>query len=461
MILLAGLLFCLSMAKAPGSEKPNFIIVFTDDQGFADVGAYGHADDVLTPHTDRLAEEGVMFTHGYVTSPVCAPSRLGLMSGQYQQRFNVYDNSNLPFVYEGTPVAERLREVGYRTGMVGKLHLPIEDRGGQNAAHWGFDEFFMDHGMFQQVPDRRLVTHHLDGSVTPEGTWVDVEGYRTDLHTKAALQFIERNKDEPFFLYLPYFAPHTPLEATEEYLKRFPDVEPEARRYGLAMVAAIDDGVGKILQLLEENGLLENTYIFFMSDNGAPLKARDHTLPISELNFNEWNGGLNFPAAGEKGMLTDGGIRVPFIAYAPGNLPSGKVVDTPVISLDVTATVLTLAEADTRDLEGLNLMPLLVHNQEADFSERPLFWYHGGHRAIRIGDWKYISVHSVGDYLFDLSEGPTEHYNRIFQRPDIKATLQTRLNQWLESLPERETPPRPLQLQLEERLFNEHLLPTE
>lgn len=442
-------------ATEENPDRPNIVIFFTDDQGYADLGIHGLCDQVQTPQIDRLARQGVLFTSGYVTSPVCAPSRAGLMTGQYQTRFGLYSNNDLPLRYSGIPLPERLRRVGYRTGMIGKLHLPLEGRGGQHPRQWGFDEFFMDHGMFVNHPHRRLVTHSLDGEVYPQGEWMEVEGYRTDLHTEAAVQFIQRNHKHPFLLYVAYFSPHTPLEATGEYLDRFPGVEPEARRYALAMIAAMDDGVGRIVDQLEKKGLTGSTLVFFMSDNGAPLRCPDPNVPISQLRLNEWNGSINEPAAGEKGMLAEGGIRVPFLACWPGRIPAGQVVDKPVITLDVAPTVLGLAGASLDDLDGVDLMPVMAGDSERTGREA-LFWAHGGQDAIRMGNWKYIETRTHGAFLFNLEEGVAEDENKVHKFPEITNDLRVRLNRWLDEMPSRDEPVRDLQLQLERRMYETH-----
>jgi arylsulfatase A-like enzyme len=439
---------------AARTERPNVIVIFTDDHGYADLGVQGVRDDIRTPHIDRLAQRGVRFTNGYVTAPVCGPSRAGLISGQFQTHFGIYDNEDMPFEYTGTPLPERLRNVGYRTGMIGKLHLPIKGQKGENPRFWGFDEFFMKHGMFTLAPRRHFVTHSLDGDRFPDGKWMEVEGYRTDVHTEAALQFIDRNRRDPFFLYLAYFAPHTPLEATQKYLDRFPDAEPEARRYALAMISAIDDGVGQIVDRLEKHNLTENTLIFFISDNGAPLKCPDPNVPVSQLKLNEWNGSVNESAVGEKGMLAEAGIRVPFLVSWPGQLPAGQVLDEPVITLDVAPTVLKLAGAGVKEMDGVDLMPLMSGKQ-TQLSRDALHWAFGGQQAVRSGPWKYIRTQTAGEFLFNLNDGIAETNNVLAAHPEKADELRRRLDRWTERFAKRK-PTRPLQLQLEKRLYQSH-----
>ncbi len=439
-----------------GARNPNIILIYTDDQGYADLGVQGLVEDVRTPNIDRLATQGIRFTSGYVTAAVCGPSRAGLLSGQYQERFGIYDNMDMPFDYQGTPFPARLRASGYRTGMIGKLHLPVNGIPGEDPKRWGFDEFFMKHGVFQSAPKRHLATHSLAGEVFPAEKWMEIEGYRTEVHTEAALQFIERNKERPFFLYLAYFAPHTPLEAPQKYLDRFPEEMPEARRYALAMLSAIDDGVGLIRDQLQRLKLDKSTLIFFVSDNGAPLKCPDRNVPISQLKLWEWNGSLNAPTSGEKGMLAEGGIRVPFIACWPGVIPAGQVSDTPVITLDIAATALALTDSDIMDMDmdGVNLMPLLTA-QTNKLPREALFWALGGQAAVRKGKWKLITTQTSGDFLFSLDDDLAERKNKLREYPEVAAELKVRLADWQAQF-EKRKPVRQPQLDLEKRLFKNH-----
>jgi arylsulfatase A-like enzyme len=443
-----------AFAEEPAARKPNIIVILTDDQGYADLGVQGVAPDIRTPNLDRLAAQGARFTHGYSTAPVCGPSRAGLISGQYQQRFAIYDNADLPFEYHGTPMPSRLRASGYRTGMVGKLHLPLAGAGAEDPRQWGFDEFFMKNGMFQTAPKKYLVTHSLDGKIFSDAKWMEVEGYRTEVHTKAALQFIDRNRKAPFFLYLAYFAPHTPLEAPQKYLDRFPDASPEARRYALAMMSAVDDGVGQIMAKLKTLGMDQNTLIFFASDNGAPLKCLDRNTPVSQLKLSEWNGSLNGPMTGEKDMLSEGGIHIPFLACWPGVIPTGQVIETPVITLGIAATVTALTGSDTKNLDGINLMPLLT-GKTNQLSREALFWAFGGQSAIRKGQWKLITTQTNGEFLFNLADDLSEKKNRLQEYPEIAAELKAEIAKWQAQFGAR-NPVRPAELDLEKKLFHNY-----
>lgn len=422
------ILMWLVCGLAIAAEKqPNIIVVLTDDQGYADLGSQGVVKDIRTPYLDRLAAEGVRFTSGYVTAPTCGPSRAGLLTGRYQQRMGVEDNKHLPFDLNAVPFPQRLRQAGYRTGMTGKLHLPIKGDKGEDAVRWGFDEHAMLSGNFNKLKSR-LCTHDPDGKELSQKSWMEIEGYRLDVTSDFAVRFIDRNHDKPFFLYVSYLGPHTPLEATEKYLSRFPDITPPARRYGLAMISAIDDGVGRILEKLQAYGIDENTLVFFLSDNGAPLGDM-RTLPIDQLSLGEWDGSLNTPMLGEKTMISEGGIRVPFLLRWKGTVLPGQVIDTPIISLDVAATSLAVCNGDVSGLDGENLIPL-VTGKKNNLKDRALYWMVAGQLAVRCGDWKLLQMPDYGPFLFDMKVADPERVDLISKHPEIGDTLRKKLDQW-------------------------------
>jgi arylsulfatase A-like enzyme len=265
-----------------------------------------------------------------------------------------------------------------------------------------------------------------------EPQWLKLEGYRLDLQTEAALTFIDRNHQQPFFFYLPYFAPHVPMEATQKYLDRFPGDMPERRRYCLAMLSAIDDGVGRLLDRLEEHGIADNTFIFFISDNGAPLKIDKKDIPIS-FPGGAWDGSLNDPWVGEKGMLSEGGIRVPFIISWPAGLPRGIVSDEPVIALDVAATSVALAGLQSdNELDGVNLIPFLS-GKKSKLKRKALYWRFWDQSAIRMGKWKLLKA-GRREYLFDLDSPAHERKNLIRQYPGKAKKLKKQLEKWGASL---------------------------
>jgi arylsulfatase A-like enzyme len=473
---LLAVLFC-GTTTALAADKPNIIVIFTDDQGYADLRCQGQLTDLKTPHLDQLAADGVRCTSGYVTAPQCIPSRAGLLSGRYQTRFGVDHNGTIPMPLDQMLIPQRLQKAGYVTGMVGKWHLDPNhaqkpwiaanlpdakpgprQRVGVPAAkarpympdRRGFTDAFCGH------TTRYLATYDLQGKDVQPAGMIQEKGYRLDIQTDAALAFLDRHADQPFFLYLAYFAPHVPLDATEKYLSRFPGEMPRRRRLALAMLAAIDDGVGRIRQRLEQHGLTNNTLIFFISDNGAPLKIDMKDAPGGGPG---WDGSRNDPWVGEKGMLAEGGIRVPFVVTWPGTLPAGGTYDQPVVSLDVGASALAMAGLPVAsELDGVNILPHLA-GQTTDPPHDMLFWRFWNQTAVRKGKWKYLQAGGERKYLFDLSSAEHEEKNLIDEQPAIAAELQAALKQWAGQLKNPGVPAESLNRQ--EVKFYDHYLPTE
>ncbi len=414
---------------ASDAPRPNFIVFFTDDHGYADLGAQGVVSDVRTPHLDGLAADGVRMPQGYVTAPQCVPSRAGLLVGRAQNRFGVEHNrSPLDGFSTQTTLAERLRAVGYVTAMFGKWHLGPA----QEIPQHGFQHVFAQH---EQT--RYYANIGLDGRDRPMGL-ADPELYHVDACSRAAAAIIERYRDRPFFLYVAYRAPHTPLDPPPDYLARFPGPMPERRRRALAMLAAVDDGVGLIRETLRRCGLTERTLIFFASDNGAPLAMTKPDTPV-DLRLQAppdggWDGSLNDPLSGEKGMLAEGGIRVPFLVAWPSVVPSGRVFPHPVSSLDIAATICAAANIAVAngELDGVNLLPFL-RGQCTDAPHEVLCWRWVAQCAIRDQRWKYLRV-GEREYLFDLVEDPSERQNRIAQFGEVADRLRQRLDAWLQQL---------------------------
>jgi arylsulfatase A-like enzyme len=414
-------------ARAPETPRnPNVIVVLTDDQGYADLGVQGVVEDIATPNLDDLARHGVRMTHGYVTAPQCVPSRAGLMSGRYQNRFGIEQNGDAPLLPEEVTVAERLQEAGYVTGMAGKWHLGVNeksaarfkkmDRQAFGPGNQGFDEYFSGNEYSYSA------SHLPDGSsldAAPQP--VTTDAFRVDVKSQWAASFIDRHAEDRFFLYVSYFAPHVPTEAPDYYLRRFSGVGEEERRFALAMLSAIDDGVGRMTTMLKKHDIESNTVIFFLSDNGAPTHGAS-------------NGSRNDPLVGGKGMLLDGGLRVPFLVSWKGTLPEGRVYDRPVISLDVAATVVALAGLpfDER-LDGVDLMPFLTGRDPEDPHEA-LYWRWGRQAAVRAGRWKLIWLGERLQLLFDEEGHEGETLNVIEEHPRVARELTEKLKAWSESL---------------------------
>lgn len=363
------------MEKVIKQERPNIIIIITDDQGYADVGFNGCAD-IPTPNIDRIAKSGVVFSNGYVSYAVCAPSRAGLITGRYQDRFG-YSRNPLyrPFDENvGLPVTEQtlpelLQRSGYRTMGIGKWHLGVH----QKFRPWnrGFNEFFGflggGHRYFPEeynIVNQDSATNETQSYRTKlirNETVIEESEYLTDALSREAVSFIERNKQQPFFLYLAYNAPHTPLQATPKYLNRFEYIKDPKRKTYAAMVSAVDDGVGIILDKLKQLNLTENTLVIFLSDNGGPENV---------------NGSNNGPLRGGKGSLFEGGIRVPFAIQWPSLIKANTRYDQPVISLDIFATIvsnITGAVKPKNTLDGVNLLPYL-NGKKSGSPHEYLFW---------------------------------------------------------------------------------------
>jgi len=411
------LLTVLLVAGFAHARKPNIIIIFTDDHGYSDLPGQGVFEDMRMPNIDRLARGGVRMTSGYVSAPQCVPSRAGLLSGRYQNRFGVESNGvPLDGFNRQRTIAERLKAAGYATGMTGKWHLGSAPEIGSH----GFDDVY-----YKNANRPGWANFDLNGKDVEPGP-EHSKLYHLDANSAAACAFIDRHHDEPFFFYCAYRAPHVPLDAPRKYLDRFPGLRAERRRQALAMLAAVDDGVGQIMATLRRHKLEEQTLIFFIGDNGAPLKIHKFDAPGGGPG---WDGSLNDPMNGEKGMLSEGGIRVPFVVSWKGRIPGGRVYDHPVISLDAAATAVSLAGLPTDpSLDGVNLVPFLTGENEGAPHER-LYWRWVAQAAVREGDWKYLRG-GAREYLFNLKTDPEEKKNLIGDQPKTARRLAGRLGEW-------------------------------
>jgi len=432
------LLMLMLSGSAIAAGKPNILLIYTDDHGWADLGAQGVDKDVRTPHLDQLVRGGVRCSRGYVSAPQCVPSRAGVITGRYQQRFGVEDNSRGPLPLAELTIAERLKQAGYITGMSGKWHLDIggEKGGGKGVRlqrdHMpdaqGFDEYWR--GEMKQY----YASHDLGGHRFPDAPHPVADNrFRVVVQTEAALAFLDRRAakpEQPWFFYLAWFAPHVPLESPEPWFSKTPAQLPLKRRQALAMIAAMDDGLGRIRQKLQTMGVEKDTLIFVIGDNGAPLGEA-------------WDGSINLPMRGQKGMLSEGGIRTPFVVAWPGHIPAGQTYDHPVISLDVAATAVALAglPADNK-LDGVNLLPFLTGENKTAPHET-LYWRWRSQAAVQEFPYKLISLGSAHDsLLFDVTtpEGEAAARNLIKTKPEIAARLQSKLNAWVGTLQPLATP---------------------
>ncbi|MCB1278437.1 sulfatase-like hydrolase/transferase [Prosthecobacter sp.] len=416
--------FIVLVSSFAADTRPNIIVIYTDDHGHADLGIRGIEKDLKTPNLDALARSGVIAKHGYSSAPQCVPSRGGLMTGKFQGRFNLDNNqSSLDGFNKETTIATRLQNAGYVTAQFGKWHLgPLPE-----ITRHGFRHVYAQHG--QQKFSANITA---DGKDRPMGDLAP-EYYHLDGCSKAAASIIERYKDDPFFLYIAFRAPHTPLDAPQSYKDRFPGEMPERRRAALGMLAAVDEGVGLITSTLKKLGLTEKTLIFLIGDNGAPLKIHKTDSPLNG-DAGGWDGSLNTPLNGEKGMLSEGGMHVPFLIAWPGTIPSGQIYEHPVSALDVAATAAALADVKVNpgDLDGVNLIPHLTGENKAPPHDA-LMWRWVAQSAIREGKWKLLRG-GDREYLYDLGADIEEKHNLASQEPEIATRLRSKLKAWADEL---------------------------
>ncbi len=393
--LLLSLVACPLFLAAAEPARPNILLIVGDDMGYADVGFHG-CKDIATPHLDALAAAGARFTNGYVSGPYCSPTRAGLLTGRYQTRFGHEFNPGGGGA-EGLPlgestIADRLKAAGYATGLVGKWHLG--SRAEMHPQKRGFDEFF---GFLGGAHSYVQAGGILRGSEP-----VKELDYTTDAFGREAADFVGRHKDAPWFLYLAFNAVHTPLQATDDRLAKFPNVSDRQRRTYDAMMLAMDEAVGRVRAKIAETGQENRTLVAFISDNGGPT-MKGVTV----------NGSINTPLRGSKRTTLEGGIRVPFLLAWPGRIQPG-VYAQPVIQLDLHATALSAAgiPADPGwKLEGANLLPLLSGAANGGSGHAlphdALFWRFGQQMAVRSGDWKLVRYDSNADTQSGKSEPVT------------------------------------------------------
>lgn len=369
--------FSTCVDAADAAKRPNVLVIVADDLGYADLG-FQSGKDVPTPHIDSIAAGGARFTSGYVSGLFCSPTRAGLLSARYQQRFGHETNPGPAANGKGLPlsettIADRFRKAGYTTGLVGKWHLGANPE--YHPQRRGFDEFF---GF---IPGHHTYFNNEEAQLLRGTTKVTEPEYLTDAFGREAVSFIERHQQQPFLLYLAFNAVHTPMEANEERLSKFVSINKPQRRTYAAMLSAMDDAVGKVLKTLQEKKLDDNTLIFFISDNGGP------TMQGTTIN-----GSINAPLRGSKRTSLEGGIRVPFLIHWKGHIPAGTVYENPVIQLDIQPTALAAAGVEVKPewkLDGVNLLPYVL-KQQSGIPHETLYWRMGEQNAIRHGDWKLV-----------------------------------------------------------------------
>lgn len=433
-MLAALAVFRTALSAESGEPPPNLVVIMTDDQGYADVGFNG-CKDIPTPHIDSIAANGVRFTDGYVSYSVCSPSRAGLLTGRYQQRFGHERNpqwspqdrnSGLPL--SETTLADALGKTGYRTGLIGKWHLGCHPD--LHPLKRGFHEFF-GHlgGGHRYFPEELTIKHtHQAKSegdsyklwILRDNTPVRTTKYLTDELSDEAVRFVRTHKDRPFFLYLAYNAPHSPMQATQKYLNRFQGIQDKKRRTYAAMVSAVDDGVGRVLASLREHNIAENTIVFFLSDNGGPTPD---------------NASDNRPLRGTKGQPWEGGTRVPFAMQWPRRIRGNTVFSHPVTSLDIFATIAQAAAIPPdpkRPLDGVDLVPFVTgESKSAPHAHLFLRMFDKGAYTVRSGSMKLlIERKGTEPRLFDLGKDIAETTDIASSNPSVLQALETKRTEW-------------------------------
>ncbi len=414
----------LHSAVAQEQDRPNVLIIVGDDMGYADVGFHG-CKDPATPHLDALAGGGVKFTNGYVSGPYCSPTRAGLLTGRYQQRFGHEFNPDANG--QGLPlsektIADRFKSAGYRTALIGKWHLGASDD--MHPMARGFDEFYGFLGGQHSYVDRKGVFRGKQQ--------IDSLDYTTEAFAREAVAFIDKNKDQRWMLLLTFNAVHTPMEATSKYLDRFKHITDEKRRTYCAMMSAMDDAIGEVMGKLKTTNQLNKTLVAFISDNGGPTMVGTTT-----------NGSSNAPLRGSKRTTLEGGIRVPFVISWPGKIKPATY-EQPVIQLDVLPTACAAAALPVESswkLEGVDLLPYL-RGEKTTAPHESLYWRLGKQYAVRKGDWKLVAYDTNADTntggrqpvsqakLYNLAKDIHEDNDLAASNPNKLAELKADWEKW-------------------------------
>ena len=460
--------------KSLENRPPNIILIMADDLGANDVTFAGGGvanGAVPTPNIDSIGREGVSFTNGYAGNATCAPSRASVLTGRYASRigfeftpapaafmkffaekqadgphppkyFEEREDEVPDYTEESLPpseitMAELLNSNGYHSVMLGKWHLG--DKEGKRPGDQGFDEFLgftAGAALYAPKDDPNIVNSiqefdpidvfqwkALSANVrTNEGGRFKPKGYLTDYLANEAVKTIENNTNRPFFMYLAFNAPHTPLQATRADYEALSQIENHTLRVYAAMIRALDRGVGRVLETLKKNGLEENTIVVFTSDNGG----------ASYLGLPD----LNKPYRGWKMTFFEGGVNVPFFMKWPSRIPKGTTYEQPVMQLDIFATVAAATGSTLptdRKIDGVDLVPY-VNGEVKGIPHEVLFWHDGGYQSVMAGDWKLQVVEQTGqNWLFNLKNDPTEKFNLAKTQPDKAKALQALLTQFNQS----------------------------
>jgi arylsulfatase A-like enzyme len=428
-----AMIFCIPCIAGTAAPKPNIVFIVADDMGYADCGVHG-SKDIPTPHIDSIAKAGIRFTDGYVTGPVCSPTRAALMTARYQHRDGVPDwvkKDSETGLAEGVPtIADYLRKAGYRTALVGKWHLGQKEQ--FHPMNRGFDEFYglLGGGRLYYQTKSEKAGQEMDGYAK---LWngrepADVDGYLTTAFGKEAAKFVASRKDSGklFFLFLSFTAPHTPMMVPKEVEEKFAHIEDKQRRLYAAMMSSMDDAIGEVLAAIRDAGFEKDTLVCFFSDNGGAITR------------NSPNGSDNTPYRGSKGEVWEGGVRVPMFASWPGHFKAGEIFTKPVTQMDLAATAIALAKEkldDKRPIDGVNLLPFL-DGKDTGMPHDSICWaYENCQWAIREGDLKLVALSKqpkikADVQLFDLKADPSETTDLSTSQPQKVSALTAKLLDW-------------------------------
>jgi arylsulfatase A-like enzyme len=445
-LLLTALVGTVFTAVAEPAKKPNILVIVGDDLGYGELTVQGYTKEIPTPNIDSIAHNGVRFTSGYVSGPYCSPTRAALLTGRYQQRIGHEFNpgsataagEHVGLALSEKTIADRLKPAGYATAWIGKSHLGYEPE--YHPLKRGFDYYY---GFLGGAHDYLDADGKGRDPVQRNGEPIPKIDYLTEELGREAAGFIEKNKGQPWFTYLAFNAVHAPLEATEKYRSRFPNITDPKRQSFAAMLSAMDDAVGVVLARLRETGQEENTLIFFIADNGGPTPSTTSG---------------NGPLRGFKAQTWEGGVRVPWFVQWKGHIPAGKVDDRPVIQLDILPTALAAASVPVLPewkTEGVNLLPY-VTGEKSTPPHDALYWRFGQQIAIRKGDWKLVKgaglpgvgggangelATTQGAQLFNLANDIGEKTNLADQEPAKFQELAAAWDEWNKSnIPAKWTP---------------------
>ncbi len=413
-----SLILCSCVEKQSVHNRPNIIIILADDQGYGDVSYQVHPSEVTTTGIDQLALEGIVFTNAYASAYVCAPTRAGLLTGRYQQRFGFYRavDSRRGLPLDEITLADILKKEGYSCGIFGKWHLGLDPA--FRPLERGFDRFygFLGHGAHDYF-ELGCTPGNEHNCIYRDSIIINDTGYLTDNLAREACGFIENSAagKQPFFLYLPFNAVHWPLQAPAEDVSKFNTGDSERDIY-LGMLYRMDRAVDQVISTLKETGSYDNTLIFYLSDNGGAAKVHADNRPLRDY----------------KQSTYEGGIRVPFIVSWPEMIKSGTIHE-PVISLDLFPTimdVLGISLSEDRTYDGRSLYPLICGEQEGTLHDY-LFWDGDEKRwAVRSGKWKLVKNRKGEIELYDLDSDIGERNNLSDKHPDELARLQQAYQQW-------------------------------